>query len=52
MKKEFIEADRALRKNGYQPVRCKGSHHTYSNGVQSVTLNIKLNKMVMARKAW
>ena len=49
MKKEFIEADRALKKNGYVQVRAKGSHYIYSNGVQSVALNIKLNRMVMAR---
>ena len=49
MKKEFIEADRALKKNGYVQVRTKGRHYIYSNGVQSVALNIKLNRMVMAR---
>ena len=49
MKKEFIEADRALKKNGYVQVREKGSHYIYSDGTQNVTLNIKLNRMVMAR---
>lgn len=49
MKKEFIEADRVLKKNGYAQVRVKGSHYIYSNGVQSVALNIKLNRMVMTR---
>ena len=49
MQKEFLDAERALRKNGYERVRVKGSHIMFSNGSHTVVLNIKPNRMVLAR---
>ncbi len=38
-----------LKENGYYYVRCRGSHFTFSNGQDSITVNRDLNKMVKRR---
>ena len=40
------EVERMLRDNGYEHVRSSGSHKIFSNGMQTVALNPKVNKMV------
>lgn len=49
MKKGYLEMDRLLRRNDYTLDRWKGSHAIYSNGTNTVSVNIKLNKMVARR---
>lgn len=38
-----------LRANGYKCVRSKGSHFMYTNGVNTIAVNLKLNAMVAKR---
>ena len=54
MKKTYLHMDKKLRRNGYYIDRWKGSHAIYSNGTQTVAVNIKLNEMVARRitKEW
>lgn len=40
---------RILRANGYKCVRSKGSHFMYTNGVNTIAVNLKLNAMVAKR---
>ena len=49
MKKTYLDMDKKLRRNGYYIDRWKGSHAIYSNGTQTVAVNIKLNEMVARR---
>ena len=46
---EFREMVRELREKGYEEKRRAGSHVIFSNGNHSVTINLKLNKMVAKR---
>lgn len=44
------EFKRILRDNGYEEVRCCGSHQTWSNGVNKITLpTVKLSPVIAAR---
>lgn len=47
--KELRDFVPILIKNGYHEVRSKGSHFTYSNGTNQITVNFKLNNMVKQR---
>ncbi|MGN0340563.1 MAG: type II toxin-antitoxin system HicA family toxin [Lachnospira sp.] len=38
-----------LRANGYEYIRCKGSHFMYSNGTNTIAVNKDLNCMVARR---
>ena len=38
-----------LRSNGYEYIRCKGSHFIYSNGTNTIAVNKDLNCMVARR---
>ena len=38
-----------LQANGYKCVRSKGSHFMYTNGVNTIAVNLKLNAMVAKR---
>ena len=35
--------------NGYREIRSNGSHYIYSNGINTITVNKDLNKMVRRR---
>ena len=39
--KEMREFEPILKYNGYYKIRTKGSHHTYSNGHNQITVNIR-----------
>ena len=43
------EMKKILRDNGYEYLRCKGSHFMYSNGRYTVAVNKDLNAMVAKR---
>lgn len=45
----FREAEKTLLKNGFKLNRIKGSHHYYVKDDKSVTINLKLNRMVWQR---
>lgn len=45
----FREAEKVLRNNGFKLERIKGSHHYYVKDNKSVTINLKLNRMVWQR---
>lgn len=45
----FREAEKVLRNNGFKLARVKGSHHYYIKEGKSVTINLKLNRMVWQR---
>lgn len=49
--KNMHEFNRLLRYNGYNPVRCNGSHFIYMNRTthKIITVNKDLNKMVRER---
>ena len=49
--KRMRDFDVILRKNGYTPTRCKGSHFIYINRTSHkiITVNKDLNKMVRER---
>ncbi len=49
MTKEMREFVPVLERNGYFRIRCKGSHFTYSNGKNKITINKDLNQMVRQR---
>ena len=38
-----------LRANGYEYIRCKGSHFIYSDGTNTIAVNKDLNCMVARR---
>ena len=38
-----------LRSNGYEHIRCKGSHFIYSDGTNTIAVNKDLNCMVARR---
>ena len=50
--KEMREFVVILRNNGYEYIRCKGSHFIYSNGTNTIAVNTDLNCMTwsMSRK--
>ena len=43
------EMKKILRANGYDFIRCKGSHFMYSNGKNTIAVNKDLNCMVARR---
>lgn len=43
------EMKKILRNNGYEYLRCKGSHFIYSNGTYTIAVNKDLNAMVAKR---
>ena len=43
------EMKKILRANGYDYIRCKGSHFIYSNGKNTIAVNKDLNCMVARR---
>lgn len=43
------EIEKMLRKKGYEHVRTRGGHKIYSNGMCSVAVTSKINKMVALR---
>lgn len=43
------EMKKILRANGYEYIRCKGSHFMYSNGTNTIAVNKDLNCMVARR---
>lgn len=43
------EMERILKKNGYSHVRTTGSHRIYTNGINTIPLVPKVNKMVALR---
>ena len=43
------EMKKILRANGYDFIRCKGSHFMYSNGKNTIAINKDLNCMVARR---
>lgn len=47
--KEMKEFKPILKRNGYHEIRSRGSHFTYSNGTNQITINVKLNEMVKRR---
>lgn len=47
--KEIKEIIPLLRRNGYSKIRTKGSHFIYSNGKNTISINLKLNEMVKRR---
>ena len=47
--KEMREFKPILKYNGYYKIRTKGSHYTYSNGHNQITVNIRLNEKVRLR---
>ena len=49
MTKEMREFIPILIRNGYHEIRSRGSHFTYSNGINQITVNKDLNKMVRRR---
>lgn len=46
---EFKQMVKRLRKEGYERKRQTGSHIIYSNGNDTVVINLKLNRMVAKR---
>lgn len=46
---EFHQMVKELREKGYEKKRQSGSHIIYCNGKNSVTINLKLNRMVAKR---
>ena len=47
--KAMRESKPILKYNGYYKIRTKGSHYTYSNGHNQITVNIRLNEKVRLR---
>lgn len=45
----YNEVARLMRQNGYHVIRSTGSHNIWSNGVNTITINVKINKMVLRR---
>lgn len=43
------EIERILKRNGYTHVRTTGSHRIFTNGVNTIPLVLKVNKMVALR---
>ena len=47
--KEMKPVDDMLKANGYHQLRSRGSHFTYGNGHNQITITKKPNKMMMQR---
>ena len=47
--KEMRDFKPILKRNGYREIRSNGSHFIYSNGMNQITVNKDLNKMVRKR---
>lgn len=46
---KFADAQRILRKNGYELTRVTGSHYHYENGANKVIITVRLNPVVWNR---
>jgi predicted RNA binding protein YcfA (HicA-like mRNA interferase family) len=49
MNENARELTKRLKNKGYSKVRSRGSHDMWSNGINTIAINQKLNKMVFKR---